>query len=134
MTKANTGRMAGKVALVTGAGSGIGKAAALQFAREGAAVALVGRRKEPLAEVAASIAGAGGRALALPADMANEAAVEQVIAETQDRLGPLDAAFNNAAILGAYKPIVEMTADEFYAVIATNYGACGCWRAPRSRR
>ena len=130
MTQANTGRMAGKVALVTGAGSGIGKAAAMQFAREGAAVALVGRRAEPLVEVAAAITGEGGRAIALPADIANEQSVDQVLAETQNKLGPLDAAFNNAAILGAYKPIVEMTADEFDAVIATNLR--GVWLLARA--
>ena len=106
MAQAENGRLAGKVALVTGAGSGIGRAAALQFAREGASVALVGRRKDPLAKVAEAIVREGGRAVALPADIADEQAVEHVIAETQDRLGPLDAAFNNAAILGAYKPIV----------------------------
>ena len=130
MTQAENGRLAGKVALVTGAGSGIGKAAAMQFAREGAAVALVGRGKDPLAQVAEAIGREGGQAVGLSADIADEQAVEHMIAETQNRLGPLDAAFNNAAILGAYKPIVEMTADEFDAVIATNLR--GVWLLARA--
>lgn len=61
-----------------------------------------------------------GASVALPADIADEQAVEHVIAQTQHRLEPIDAAFNNAAILGAYEPIFEMTADDFDAVIATD--------------
>lgn len=130
MTTPKNFRFAGKVALVTGAGSGIGAAAAMQFAREGAAVALAGRRKAPLMEVAATIERSGGRALALPTDIANEEAVEALIAQVEETLGPLDAAFNNAGIMGAYKPIVDLTAKEFDAVIATNLR--GVWLLARA--
>lgn len=128
----NTGncRLAGKVVLVTGAGSGIGKAAAMQFAREGAAVALAGRREKPLADVANAIEQAGGVALAIPTDIADEGAVQALVAQVEGRLGPLDAAFNNAGVLGAYKPIVELTADDFDLVVGTNLR--GVWLLARA--
>lgn len=128
----NTGncRLAGKVVLVTGAGSGIGKAAAMQFAREGAAVALAGRREKPLADVANAIEQAGGVALAVPTDIADEGAVQALVAQVEERLGPLDAAFNNAGVLGAYKPIVELTADDFDLVVGTNLR--GVWLLARA--
>ena len=128
----NTGncRLAGKVVLVTGAGSGIGKAAAMQFAQEGAAVALAGRREKPLADVANAIEQAGGVALAVPTDIADEGAVQALVAQVEERLGPLDAAFNNAGVLGAYKPIVELTADDFDLVVGTNLR--GVWLLARA--
>ncbi|WP_064713460.1 SDR family NAD(P)-dependent oxidoreductase [Rhizobium bangladeshense] len=120
MTKNSLNRFEGKVALVTGAGTGIGRAAALQFAREGAAVALVGRRQEPLDEVATMIRADGGEALVLAADVSDEEAIDKLVADTEQQLGPIDAAFNNAGVLGAYKPMTELTAEEFDSVIAIN--------------
>jgi NAD(P)-dependent dehydrogenase (short-subunit alcohol dehydrogenase family) len=130
MAGSSAGRLTGRVALVTGAGSGIGKAAALQFAREGASVALAGRREEPLVEVQEAIARDGGSAIAFPADVADEQAIERLVTEVEEKLGPLDAAFNNAGVMGAYKPIVEQTAADFDAVIATNLR--GVWLLARA--
>ncbi|SHG93706.1 NAD(P)-dependent dehydrogenase, short-chain alcohol dehydrogenase family [Kaistia soli DSM 19436] len=130
MTIQTNGRFTDKVVLVTGAGSGIGKAAALQFAREGAAVSLAGRREAPLQEVRSAIEREGGTAIVLPADISDEHAVERLVAETERRLGPLDAAFNNAGIMGAYKPIIELTAADFDTVIGTNLR--GVWLLARA--
>jgi NAD(P)-dependent dehydrogenase (short-subunit alcohol dehydrogenase family) len=116
---AGRGRLTNEVALVTGAGSGIGRAAALSFAREGAAVVLAGRREAELRAVEREIDAAGGRAYAIPTDVSNEDAVAALINGTLDRFGRLDAAFNNAGVT-AYKPIEQLTAADFDAVMATN--------------
>ena len=94
-----TGRLAGKVVVVTGASSGIGRATALRFAREGAAVALVARGKEALGEVRAGIERAGGRAAAFECDVADEDAVERVAAGAEAALGAIHAWVNAAAVL-----------------------------------
>ncbi len=112
-------RLEGKVALVTGAGSGIGRAAALKFALEGAVVILAGRREEQLAAVASEIISAGGRAVAIPTDVSDEASVDSLLAGALDRFGRLDAAFNNAGVT-AYSPIEQLTAGDFDRVMATN--------------
>ncbi len=92
-------RLKGKVAFLTGAGTGIGRACAELFAREGARVALAGRRREPLAATAQAIAGAGGEALVVPCDVTRTADVEQAIAATVERFGRLDVVVNNAGAL-----------------------------------
>ena len=116
---AGFGRLTGKVALVTGAGSGIGRAAALAFARESANVVLAGRREAELQGVAREIEVAGGNAVAIPTDVSDEDAVMALIAGTLERFGKFDVAFNNAGVT-AYKPIEQLTAAEFDAVMATN--------------
>jgi len=88
--------LAGKVAWVTGAGSGIGEAAALALAREGAAVALSGRRREPLQKVADQIAKAGGKALVAAGDLGEPEAAGRVTAEIVKAFGRLDILVNNA--------------------------------------
>ena len=113
------GRLTTKVALVTGAGSGIGRAAALAFAREGASLVLAGRREAELQAVAREIEAGGGNAVAVPTDVSDENAVAALVAGILERFGKLDVAFNNAGVT-AYKPIEQLTATEFDAVMATN--------------
>lgn len=127
---AETGRLAGKTALVTGAGSGIGEATALRFAREGAAVGLVGRTASKLDAVAETIHRAGGRAISIAADVADEAAVDDAVRRTVDQFGRLDIAFNNAGMLGSMTPIAHMEASEFDEVVATNLR--GVWLMARA--
>jgi NAD(P)-dependent dehydrogenase (short-subunit alcohol dehydrogenase family) len=96
-----TQRFTGKTVLITGGGSGIGRAAALAFAREGAAVAVAGRRSEPLEQTVRLIEDAGGQASALTADISLPADAERLVATTVGRHGGLHIAFNNAGVLEA---------------------------------
>ena len=113
------GRLTAKVALVTGAGSGIDRAAALAFAREGASVVLAGRRETELGAVAREIMAADGAAVAIPTDVSDEDAVAALIAGTLKRFGRLDVAFNNAGVT-VYKPIEQLAVADFDTVMATN--------------
>ena len=126
--------MAG-VALVTGAGSGIGRASAVALLADGWQVALVGRRREALEETAAPTgAGAGAQALVVPCDVSDPAAVEAAFAATVGRFGRLDLLFNNAGTNVAAKPIDELTVDEWDTVISVNlHGAFLCARAAFAR-
>src|SRR5262245_26877889 len=90
--------LAGKVAWVTGAGSGIGQAAAIALAREGATVVLTGRRKEPLEETAATIKKAGGKAVVKAADLMKAAAVGRVAKDIDKKFGRCDILVNNAGL------------------------------------
>lgn len=114
------GRMTGKVALVTGAGSGIGHAAAIAFAREGASVVLAGRRERELQAVAEEIGAANGSAVAIPSDVSSEGAIEALVNGTIDRFGQIDAAFNNAGISSTFAPITDLTAEDYDRTMATN--------------
>jgi citronellol/citronellal dehydrogenase len=96
MTVLRSDANAGRVVLVTGGGTGIGRATALTFARTGGRVAICGRRPEPLAEAEAEIAAAGGECLAVTADVREPDAVEEVVSQTLDRFGAIDVLVNNA--------------------------------------
>jgi len=115
-------RLKDRAALVTGAGTGIGRAAALAFARAGAKVALAGRREAPLNSVAAEIANLGGRAEVIPVDLADATAAATLPGLVVERLGGLDVAFNNAGV-ASYAPMDQLTADDFDRVMATNVRA-----------
>ena len=110
----------GQVALVTGAGSGIGKAAALLLAREGARVAALGHTEEQLRATADEIAGAGGEALPLVADIADPAQMEGAVRRVGERWGRLDIVFANAGINGVWAPIEELAPEEFERTLRNN--------------
>ncbi len=95
---ANDGRLAGKRAFITGAASGIGRATAIRFAREGAKVALVDRQRDKLDHVAAEIRSAGGEAIAVPTDVSKEADVEASVKQAVEAFGGLDAVIGVAGI------------------------------------
>ena len=92
------GSLTGKVAWVTGAGSGIGQAAAIALARDGATVVLTGRRRAPLEETAAMIAEAGGKAEVKPADLMKSSAVEKTVAAIAKKHRRIDILVNNAGL------------------------------------
>ena len=114
------GTLSGKVALVTGGGSGIGRAAARALAREGARVVVAGRRKDALDETARQIREAGGEALAVAADVTREQDVTQLIAVTVQTFGGLDIAFNNAGTEAGAGPITSTTGADYDAVFDAN--------------
>ena len=113
------GRLAGKVAIVTGSSSGIGKAIVLTFAKEGARVVLAARRLDLLEQLAEQIRGAGGEALAVQTDVREEAQVERLIDETVRRYERLDILVNNAGI-GGGRHLVDTKTVRFDDVVNTN--------------
>ncbi len=113
-------RLHGKTAIVTGASSGIGEAAARLFAAEGANVILCARRQRRLSEVTDAIAGSGGTAVAVCGDLRDEGVAVTLVDTALSRFGRLDVAFNNAGILGAGGDFTEMAAEDWHATIETN--------------
>jgi len=113
----------GKVAIVTGASSGIGRAAASLFAANGAAVVLVARRQAALDSLVAEIAGEGGRALAVVGDVSEESTHREAVAAAKSAFGGLDIAFNNAGTVGAMKPLAQVEPHEWAEVLSVNLTA-----------
>lgn len=113
-------QLEGKVALVTGAGSGLGKGAALMLAREGARVAALGRTQGQLDETVAAIREGGGEAIALLADVSQPAAVQQAIQQIADQWQRLDIVFANAGINGVWASLEELTPEEWDETISIN--------------
>jgi NAD(P)-dependent dehydrogenase (short-subunit alcohol dehydrogenase family) len=118
-------RLANRVALVTGAGRGIGRAIALAFAAEGAKVALTARTVAELENVVGEIRSAGGTALALPADLSDRGVPSKVVDEVQRGLGPVEILVNNAGIGSSSnpKPVVDFDDDFWDLSLAVNLTA-----------
>ena len=112
--------VSGKVALVTGAGTGIGKAAAQGLLRHGYRVVFAGRRSGPLQQAIDEVAPAPGRALAVAADVTDPDSVRALFDATRAAFGRLDVLFNNAGISGFGLPMEELTFEQWRAVIDTN--------------
>jgi NAD(P)-dependent dehydrogenase (short-subunit alcohol dehydrogenase family) len=110
----------GRVALVTGAGSGIGRATALLLAQQGAAVGLLGRTESELQKVAQEIQKQHGRAHVLVADVADAAAVQRAIEQLVREFQRLDIVFANAGINGVWAPIEELSPDDWQKTLAIN--------------
>lgn len=109
-----------KVAIVTGASSGIGRAAARLFAAEGASLVVTARRQAELEALVDEIASAGGRAIAVAGDIREEALAQRLVETATERFGGLDIGFNNAGIIGELGPIGQMASENWHEVIETN--------------
>ncbi len=112
-------KLAGKCAVITGAGSGIGRASALAFGQEGASLVLCDV-SQAVYDTARAVEAAGGRALGVVADVADEAAVRDVVERCVRELGGLDVMYANAGIAGTLAPFVELDADDWLAVLRVN--------------
>ncbi|MBU0724470.1 MAG: SDR family oxidoreductase [Alphaproteobacteria bacterium] len=109
-----------KVAIVTGAGTGVGKAVALALAKDGFAIVLAGRRKEPLEAAAREVEALGVKALAVPTDVGDPAQVKALFAKTKEAFGRLDFLFNNAGIGAPAIPLEDLTFEQWKAVVDVN--------------
>lgn len=118
-------RFAGKVVLVTGGTGGIGRAAAVAFAREGARVAVIGRREAEGRETLRLIEEIKGEAIFIMADVSTDAGARHMVEATVEHFGRLDAAFNNAGTEGDAGPMTTLTEDNFDLVMSVNVK--GCW-------
>ena len=113
----------GKVAIITGASAGIGRAVALMFAAQGAAVVLTARREAQLDEVADEVRANGGRAHVSGGDITEPETHEKLVAAAIAEFGGLDIAINNAGTVGALRPLVEIAPEEWHQTLTTNLTA-----------
>jgi len=119
-SKTSSKRLEGKVAIITGASSGIGRTTAKLFAREGAKVVVAARREAELATLVAEIVADGGEAIAFAGDVQSEEFAKSLVALTVKSFGKLDIAFNNAGTLGAMGPINEISEKGWSETLAIN--------------
>ena len=110
-----------RVAVVTGAGTGVGKAAALALLREGYAVALAGRRKDKLEETAAEAKSLTGKALVVETDVTDPKSIRDLFAKTRDAFGRIDVLFNNAGIGAPAVPLEDLPYETWKKVVDTNF-------------
>jgi NAD(P)-dependent dehydrogenase (short-subunit alcohol dehydrogenase family) len=110
----------GKVALITGAGSGLGEATAKLLAREGAKVAALGRTQDEVQKIADEINAQGGEAIPVVADISDPDAMQRAVQQTVDRWGRLDIVFANAGINGVWAPLEDLTPDDWRKTIDIN--------------
>lgn len=119
-----------KVVIVTGSGSGVGRALALEFGRNGARVVCAARRAERIQETAATIESEGGTGLAIPTDITDAGQVEQMVSETLDAFGQVDVIFNNAGSFSALGAVWEVDPDVWWNDVTVNIrGTMLCCRA-----
>src|SRR5580700_4586463 len=109
-----------KIALVTGASSGVGKATALALMKAGYTVVLAGRRKDALEATAAEGKAAGGKSLVVPTDVTDHASIQALFARTKEAFGRLDVLFNNAGMGAPAVPMDELTYEQWTAVVNVN--------------
>jgi NAD(P)-dependent dehydrogenase (short-subunit alcohol dehydrogenase family) len=114
------GALTAKVAVITGAGQGLGRELALRFASEGATVVLAARSADKLATVAAEVAAAGGRALVVPTDVAREDQVAALRDRVASEAGPVDVLVNNSGVAGPTAPLWELSREDWDATFAVN--------------
>lgn len=120
----------GKIALITGAGSGIGRATAHALLKNGYTVVLAGRRKESLEQTIVNAGVWGSQALPIPADISDPSSVEALFSRIKERLGRLDLLFNNAGASAPAIPLEELTVDQWRRVVDVNLsGAFLCTQA-----
>jgi NAD(P)-dependent dehydrogenase (short-subunit alcohol dehydrogenase family) len=119
-----------QVAIITGGGQGIGQQIALAFVAEGARVVVTGRTEATLADTVAKVEAAGGKALAVTADVADAADCDRMVAETLATFGRLDMLVNNAGIAGVTKSTLDMSLDEWQEVI--DIDLTGPWLCTRA--
>ena len=122
--------LTGQVAIVTGGGRGIGRAIARGLAAAGASVAVVARSGDQVEETVALIEGAGGRAMAVTADVTDQQAVEVMVRQVEEHLGPVDVLANNAGVMGPVGPTWEVDGDAWWRCFDVNLrGPFHCSRA-----
>ena len=109
-----------KIAIVTGAGSGIGKHVAVALARQNYSIVLAGRRKEPLDATALELKQTSSRAIVVPTDVSDPSSVRELFAKTKEAFGRLDLLFNNAGISGRAVPLENLSYEQWKSVVDTN--------------